>query len=49
MEENAFDNAKKIRPLYKGRIRDMKILTLDLEYDFETDKLDNLKLIPKDR
>src|SRR3989338_10154716 len=24
-----------------------KILTLDLEYDFETDKLDNLKFIPK--
>ncbi len=25
----------------------MKILTLDLEYDFETDRLDNLKIIPK--
>jgi len=25
----------------------MKILTLDLEYDFETDRLDNLKFIPK--
>lgn len=25
----------------------MKILTLDLEYDFETDKSDNLKIIPK--